>query len=242
MGSTAVFCLAAIVCYMLSAITASSAQWKSATATNSKDTDSSIATEGACGFGDLHKTSYGTYSTALSGILFNRGSSCGACFELRSGTSSIVLTATDFCPPNYALPPDNGGWCNFPKAHFQIPDSSFSLLTKDTVVPIHIHYKRVRCERKGGIRFTLKGSAYFMQVLVTNVGLDGEVVGLKVKGPRTGWAPMARNWGQNWQLNINLAGQPLSFELTTSTRRTLASYNVAPQNWNFGQTFSGKQF
>lgn len=100
---------------------------------------------------------------------------------------------------------------------------------------------RVKCERKGGVRFTASGSFNFLQVLITNVGVDGEVVAVKVKGSRTGWIPMARNWGQNWQSNVNLVGQPLSFEVTTSSR-TLTAYNVAPANWQFGQTFEGKQF
>ena len=86
------------------------------------------------------------------------------------------------------------------------------------------------------------GSAHFCQVLITNVGLDGEVVAVKVKGSKTGWIPMARNWGQNWQCNINIIGQPLSFEVTASSGRTLASYSVAPANWQFGQTYEGKQF
>ncbi|KAL0383842.1 UNVERIFIED_CONTAM: Expansin-A20 [Sesamum radiatum] len=247
---------AAVICYLLSALHASTVtaqyqEWKSATATYSKETDASIITEGACGFGDLHKTSYGKYSTGLSGMLFNRGSSCGACFEVRCADNmlwclqrspSIVLTATDFCPPNYGLPADYGGWCNFPRAHFQMPEAAFSLIAQQKVDVVSIQYRRVQCKRKGGIRFTLKGSAYFMQVLVANVGLDGEIVAVKVKGSRTGWVQMARNWGQNWQCNTNLAGQSLSFEVTTASSITLASYNVAPPNWKFGQTFLGKQF
>lgn len=94
----------------------------------------------------------------------------------------------------------------------------------------------------GGLRFTMSGSSHYYQVLITNVGEDGEVVAVKVKGSKTGWLPMARNWGQNWQSNVNLKGQPLSFEVTTSDRRTLTLYNVAPATWMFGQTFEGKQF
>ena len=101
---------------------------------------------------------------------------------------------------------------------------------------------RTRCDRSGGLRFTVSGNSRFFQVLITNVGMDGELVAVKVKGSRTGWIPLARNWGQNWQSNVNLHGQPLSFEVTSSSGRTLTSYSVAPANWQFGQTFEGKQF
>ncbi|KAK2646485.1 hypothetical protein Ddye_021680 [Dipteronia dyeriana] len=68
------------------------------------------------------------------------------------------------------------------------------------------------------------------QVLVTNVGLDGEVIAVKVKGSKSGWIPIARNWGQNWKCNVNLIGEPLSFVVTTISRRTPTSNNVAPAN------------
>ncbi|GMP64515.1 hypothetical protein CsSME_00025753 [Camellia sinensis var. sinensis] len=230
--------------------------WKSATATYFKETDASIITEGACGYGDLHKSKsiYGiTYSSGLSSMLFNRGSTCGGCFEVRcvdhilwclQGSPSITLTATDFCPPNYGLPADYGGWCNFPRAHFEISEAAFAEIADITrradIVPIQ--YRRVKCERNGGMRFTVYGTSFFYQVLITNVGSDGQVVAVKVKGSKTGWIPMGRNWGQNWQCDINLTGQPLSFEVTTSSQRSITSYNVAPANWRFGQTFEGKQF
>lgn len=280
-------------------------EWNSATATYTKETNGSIIigtflqialfnivfhvhwrlighlfnfAEGACGYGDLHRATYGKYSAGLSTMLFNRGSTCGACFELRCvdhilwcrpGSPSVILTATDFCPPNYGLSSDYGGWCNFPKEHFEMSEAAFVEIAERRADLVPVQYRRysnafflfllaswilvrhmlwfrnlcrVKCERRGGLRFTVSGSSHFYQVLVTNVGLDGEVIAVKVKGSKTGWIPMARNWGQNWQSNVNLTGQPLSFEVTTSNRKTLTSYNVAPANWQFGQTYEGKQF
>ncbi|KAJ0010968.1 hypothetical protein Pint_33804 [Pistacia integerrima] len=198
--------------------------WKSATATYTKEAQGSIIVEGACGYGDLHKASYGKYSAGLSTI------------------PSVILTATDFCPPNYGLSSDYGGWCNFPKEHFEMSEAAFGEIAEKRADIVPVQYRRVKCMRIGGLRFTVSGSAHFYQVLVTSVGLDGEVIGVKVKGSRTGWIPMARNWGQIWQSNVNLTRQPLSFEVTTSSRRTLTPDNVAPANWQFGQTYEGKQF
>jgi hypothetical protein len=100
----------------------------------------------------------------------------------------------------------------------------------------------VNCDRAGGIRFTITGGTNFLQVLITNVAADGEVDSLKVKGSKTGWIPMGRNWGQNWQCDADLRGQPLSFEVTEGKGRTITMYNVAPSDWMFAQTFAGKQF
>ncbi|KAL5216482.1 hypothetical protein ABZP36_007883 [Zizania latifolia] len=102
--------------------------------------------------------------------------------------------------------------------------------------------KLVKCLREGGVRFSVNGQSFFLTVLISNVGGAGDVRAVKVKGTESGWLSMGRNWGQIWHINTDFRGQPLSFELTSSDGTPLTNFNVVPKDWDFGKTYTGKQF
>lgn len=64
-----------------------------------------------------------------------------------------------------------------------------------------------------------------------------------IKGNKgKGFTEMKRNWGQYWESNENLVGQSLTFRLKSSDGKTSTSWNKVPANWQFGQTYEGKNF
>ncbi|XP_065855040.1 expansin-A4-like [Euphorbia lathyris] len=203
---------------------------------------------GACDYKDVVTQGYGYNTTALSGVLFNEGQTCGACYELRCarnpqwckpGQPSLILTATDHCPPNPSLPNDNGGWCNHPREHFDIAKPVFAQLANHTAGIIPVDYRRVPCKRNGGIQFTINGNQWFYDVIIWNVAAAGDLDGVDVKGDNKllHWVEMERDWGSTWKTKSILVNESLSFRLIASDDKTLTSLNVTPRNWQFGQTY-----
>lgn len=236
----------AVVSSALADFTATSWVSNQAHATFYGGTDASGTQGGACGYGNLDSTGYGTTTAALSAALFNTGLTCGACFQLTcdtggskyclSGTPSITVTATNYCPQG-----SDGGWCDTPKQHFDLAYPMFVTLAQESGGVIPVVYRRVACVKKGGMRFQINGNPWFLLVLVTNVGGAGDVQQLQIKGSDTEWHSMERNWGQMWQLtgDNTLPGQALSFSAILSDGTVVKSLSAAPANWGFQQTFEG---
>ncbi|KAL6139859.1 hypothetical protein ACLB2K_058160 [Fragaria x ananassa] len=222
--------------------------WEDGHATFYGDMGGGETMQGACGYGDLFQQGYGFETAALSTALFNKGQTCGACFEIMCvndpqwcipNAGTIRITATNFCPPNYD--PQFYPWCNPPRKHFDLSMPLFTKLAPFKAGIIPVKFRRIPCAKRGGIKFEIKGNPHWITATPINVGGAGDVTALAVKGSKSGqWVPMSRNWGQVWQTSANLVGQSLSFHVTTSDRKMVVLYNVAPANWQFDQTYEGK--
>ncbi|KZV27215.1 hypothetical protein F511_04668 [Dorcoceras hygrometricum] len=223
----------------------SNGNWLDAHATFYGATQNPSTLGGACGYEDTYKAGFGAITAAVSAALFRDGEGCGGCYQVICNYghdrrwclrhAPITVTATNLCPPD-----NRGGWCDPPRHHFDMSMPAFFRIARqgnEGVVPVL--YRRVACKRSGGVRFTIKGQPNFSMIMISNVGGSGDIKNTLIRGSgTTSWAPMTRNWGANWQTNIDLHGQTMSFKLVLVDGDTLEFPNVVPSSWKSGQTFA----
>ena len=212
---------------------------------------------GACGYGNLYSQRYGTRTAALCTALFNDGASCGQCYRLvcdaatdprwcRSGRgASVTVTATNFCPPKYAQPSDDGGWCNPPRQHFDMAPPSFLILAPRVAGIVPVQFRRVPCQRSGGVRFYVQGNYYWLLLYVMSVGGSGDVGDLAVKRagePDCNYVPASRNWGITYQVFAalgNAKGLVVRMTCYSSPRKTIVVDDAIPAWWSTGLSYQG---
>ncbi|KAL3697603.1 hypothetical protein R1sor_011679 [Riccia sorocarpa] len=218
--------------------------WRDAHVTFYGGNDASGTMNGGCGYANPFTLGYGDQTAALSGALWNKGLSCGACFEIKCKISSssyakqwciasnpsIFVTATNLCPQG-----SFGGWCDSPKAHFDLAYAAFTRLANQAAGYAPVQYRRTPCKKKGGVKFQMNGNPYWDLVLIYNVAGAGNVAKAWIKGSGS-FYPMSQNWGMNWSAYAALRGQALSFKLVLGNGRTATYYNVCPKYWQIGQT------
>nr|AUE24146.1 expansin 79 [Saccharum hybrid cultivar] len=226
------------------------ADWSQGTATFYGGPDGSGTMGGACGYENLYNAGYGVNNAALSPVLFNDGASCGQCYIVICDASRpggqyckpgtwITVTATNLCPSNNALP--NGGWCGPGRPHFDMSQPAWENIGVYSGGIIPVQYQQVKCWRNGGVRFSMAGNYYFLLVNIQNLAGSGSVAAAWIKGDKTGWIQMSRNWGANWQALAGLVGQGLSFAVTSTGGQYIQFLNVVPGWWQFGMTFNTNQ-
>ncbi|KAF3442109.1 hypothetical protein FNV43_RR16025 [Rhamnella rubrinervis] len=230
-------------CLLLVGTNGQANRWLSGHATFYGSSQNPTTLGGACGYDNTFHAGFGVHTAAVSGSLFREGEACGACYQVICNYKLdpkwclrgriVTVTATNFCPQN-----NNGGWCDPPRQHFDMSTPAFLRIARqgnEGIVPVLYE----SCKRRGGVRFTLKGQGNFNMVVISNVGGSGDVKAAWLKGSmmRT-WVGMHRNWGANWQSNVDVRRQTLSFKLTLVDGQTLEFFNVVPSSWRFGQTFS----
>ncbi|TKW34798.1 hypothetical protein SEVIR_2G329500v4 [Setaria viridis] len=211
--------------------------WTDGHATFYGGRDGSGTTDGgACGYKDALAKDYGELTAAVGPSLYAQGAGCGACYEVKgaegeaaSTGKSVVVTAT-----NQAPPPVSGQ----KGEHFDLTMPAFLQIAEEKAGIVPISYRRVACVRQGGIRYTITGNKNYNMVMVTNVGGEGDVVALTVKGnKRVKWTPMKRSWGQLWTTEVDLTGESLTFRVMNGDHRKATSWHVMPRDWQFGKTY-----
>jgi len=207
---------------------------------------------GACGYSTENIQSiFWTNTAALSTPLFADGLGCGRCYQIRcvqskwcvAGSPTITITGTNLCPPNWDKPSDDGGWCNPPRKHFDLAPPMFYKLAARVAGIVPVQFRRVPCQRTGGVRFFVTGNNYWLLLHIMNLGGGGDISAVSVRpaDSRT-WIPASQNWGITYQAFTELdrsVGLIVKITTGSSPQKTIVCWDAIPAWWAQGLTYQG---
>ncbi|CAN6283329.1 unnamed protein product [Urochloa humidicola] len=187
-------------------------------------------------------------NTALSQTLFNDGVSCGQCYTITCDTSLpggqyckpdtlITISATNLCPPSPATTAAPTSRCRSRRGS-----------TSGSPRPASSRCSTSGCSASAAAACALASTGSVTSCLSTSktsAAAAPSVGAASVKGDKTDWIEMSRNWGANWQplTGVVLVDQALSFTVSSTGGQNIQFLNAAPAWWQFGQTYStNKQF
>lgn len=199
---------------------------------------------GACGYGNTGNRGFGVDTAAASQALWFKGATCGGCFQIQCASSKWcvpgkprrVVTVTNNCPNNWALPNNAGGWCNYPRKHLDLAIPTFTALAQYQAGIIPVRIRRVPCQRTGNVKFSLYGNPWFVTVLVWNVAGSGDLRAIYARVNGGPWQALFRNWGASWTMaGGGFYGKSIDFRFMSGyTNEKLVLVSAVPSYWSFG--------
>ncbi|KAH8936135.1 hypothetical protein BDL97_17G068300 [Sphagnum fallax] len=232
-------------------------EWKPAGGTWYGDPDGDGSDGGACGYGVLSTSPYGSSIAAGNSPLFLNGSGCGVCYEVKCNHTDLCkptatdVVITDLCP--------GGAFCDGSFPHFDLSGNAISNMAISgqeealrTVAVYDLLYRRIPCSYPGqNISFTVDSGSnpFWFSLIVKYEGGPGDIQAVQIKqaGNDSGWQAMTQNWGANWMVQSNTGSAlqgPLSIRLATQlTGQVVVAADVIPAGYDPGATYeSSVQF
>eukprot|EP00245_Coleochaete_scutata_P008560 TRINITY_DN2645_c0_g1_i1.p1 TRINITY_DN2645_c0_g1~~TRINITY_DN2645_c0_g1_i1.p1 ORF type:complete len:317 (-),score=29.57 TRINITY_DN2645_c0_g1_i1:124-1074(-) len=238
MASSTATLLVSLVCLLQAHAVLS--EWSSgAMGTFYGGSDASGTWGGHCGFAQaklpsggnvpLTETGYGIFVSAASRPLWKDGAGCGACYEVQCINhamctgKSVIVTITDECPGDC--------WADHGKEHFDLSEPAFLTIAERDAGAVPLEFRRVPCQSRvgglsGGLKVAIRGSDYYLGLMVWNVGGSGAVSKLEVLDTDGKWTELVRDWGAWFRFNGYIkASQGLEVRVTLDSGDSITTNN-----------------
>lgn len=110
------------------------------------------------------------------------------------------------------------------------------------LISYNCYFFRVPCNyHRAKIAFKIDQNInpYFFASAIEYINRDGDIRSMQLRAANSHqWIPMEQLWGATWYANISSPTQgPLSFEITTSSGRSIEADKAVPPKWAAGAKY-----